>query len=147
MREDGQVYPRAPPEPAPAPGPASLIPAAPATRTRWSRAQRFPEVAPEACLSGSGSAAKRPHGTKGESKREAGRAPAQCWPGRWQGPWENDPGVTTARCLMGEAGEALRTDRESAAACGDQRYALQGLTLLQPSPLRSFLFFLGLIIT
>ena len=40
-----------------------------------------------------------------------------------QAPWENDPGATVARCLMGEAGEALRTDWESAAASREWREA------------------------
>ena len=40
---------------------------------------------------------------------------------------------------MGEAGEPLRTNRESSAACRDQRDARHKRTLLQPSP--PFFFF------
>ena len=70
-------------------------------------------------------------GRKGAQGPKAGGDAAQA-------PWVNDPGVTAARCLMGEAGEALRTDWESAAASKEWRDARRELTLLQPSPLRSF---------
>ena len=57
-----------------------------------------------------------------------------------QAPWENNPGVTAPRCLMGEALEALRSDQEIVAACRDWEDAGWELTLQQHSPLRPFFF-------
>lgn len=56
--------------------------------------------------------------------REAGRAAAQAL-------WENDPGVSAARCLRGEAEEARRIEGERAPQlCRDQRDARRELKLL-----------------
>ena len=95
-----EAYPRALPELAPAPAGSQ-----PGGSSRSPRRR------------GTVSAAPQP-----SSLRVPGAAGAAA-----QAPWEKDTRVTAARCLMGEAGEALLTDRRE-------------LTLLQPSPLRSFCF-------